>query len=357
MQIKRVAKEIQVGLDRSAWIAYEARPRDLRGENRAVGEKEEGEEEAAGSQAGEKLSQDILKPAWGTIAHPGWSSPSSNDLPNLHYEPVILELPHLIEAKAVSLAPQDPLYDSSFDIDINTPAPPDPLAVELLQRPVYMGLRKYIAHLTTLNMIVPAELGTEFVAVYEQARFAGEALDEVEFRGLLDVFAEVLREMKPLNNDIMEDIHAEEMIVVEQDAPSETSVVAGDAESVLTNETVAHTPRPDIFYTPRPDAYVSDYDSESSVDRGDHKRSPETVHTAPSRPSNPRTTTSASGSTTVSRRRGVHTPSIGSLKMVTSASPTLSAYSGRSAAGSVIRLADARTELDLPYEFVTGGED
>ncbi|KLU89435.1 hypothetical protein MAPG_08406 [Magnaporthiopsis poae ATCC 64411] len=53
------------------------------------------------------------KPVWGEVEHNGWGSPLSPDFPSLEYATVVSELPHLIEAKALTLAPPDPI-DSSF---------------------------------------------------------------------------------------------------------------------------------------------------------------------------------------------------------------------------------------------------
>lgn len=357
----KVVRELKEGLERSAWVAFEGRPRDLRGERERRRSRDGNEKVDAGaSPAGGQLSQENTRPAWGPISHPGWSSPSSPDLPNLHYEPVILELPNLIEAKAVSLAPPDLLYavPSNPEAETDTAPPPDPLAIELLQRPSQMGLRDYISHLTTLSMITPPSLGPEFVIIYEQARFSGEELDEIEFRGLMSIFAEILRNMKPLDASIVEDLHTQEEEMLDDAMVSTSSLASSDEDrrSFVTNETVEHTLLPEMYYTPRPDPYISDPESEDSHSRGG---SPVIVHTAPSRPSAGRTPTTLSPETRASRRRGVRTPSIetlGRIRSNRSGSSKSSAYSGSSVAGSVIRLAEARTELDLPYEFVTQDE-
>lgn len=342
MNLGKVGRVIQNGLNNSAWIAFEARPRDLSAEKsrRGVGRKHRFGRQAMGQQ-----ERECMQPAWGTISHPGWSSPSSPDLPNLHYEPVILELPHLIEAKAVSLAPPDHLCSPELTSEASEPPLPDPLVVELLQRPASMGLRDYIAHLTTLNVITPPELGTEFLTIYEQVRFSGKELYEIQFRGLMSVFAEILRNMAPLASSIVETLHAE----IEEEAT--TSQDSADGQSFATNETVEHTTMPEEWVSARPDVWTS-----SSSDGSEGARSEDgTVHTAPSRPSARRNDSAFSKATRASQRRGVHTPSIGSLRRMRSGT-TSSGYSGISAAGSVIRLAEARAPLDLPYEYVSVDE-
>ncbi|OBT81611.1 hypothetical protein VE02_09370 [Pseudogymnoascus sp. 03VT05] len=119
-------------------------------------------------------------PVWGPIAHAGWSPPTSPDLPNLHYAPVIAELPHLIEAKAVALSG----------------ATAGSLA--LLPRRASAGLREYVGVLLELKVLDAGVPWTEFVGGYEEARFSGRAVGEEEFRGLMGLFAEVLRGVRPL---------------------------------------------------------------------------------------------------------------------------------------------------------------
>jgi hypothetical protein len=154
-------------------------------------------------------------PVWGEIAHGGWSSPSSPDLPNLQYTTVILELPHLIEAKAVSLAPPDTASST-------TPPMPDLRAVELLQRPAAMGLRDYISHLTSLGILSPAIPVTNFLSAYETARFSSQPRTEKEFRELMRLFAEILRGMAPLDPTILDSLDAIESDI-DNDASSTTT--------------------------------------------------------------------------------------------------------------------------------------
>lgn len=323
----------------STVIAYEAHPRNLKDDQTAATEGIGSPSVTAPVQ--ESATQHAV-PVWGTISHPGWSSPSSPDLPNLHYDPVILELPHLIEAKAVSLAPPDLLStppSPNNETDPSDPPLPDAFALELLQRPATMGLRDYVSHLTSLDMIHPPTLCVSFLALYEKARFSDRPLDEAEFRALMHVFAEILRGMTVLSLDIVAERRAEEEVEEDNDAD--------DTDSLRTSATVE--------YTPRPDVYASDSAS-SSI--GSSRRSssprPSRRHGATSSPAYRRTyygrndeVSSSSPLGGSSRRRpagAFHSPSMGSMR-----SHTSSQRSG----GSVIHLSEARGPLDLPYTIVT----
>jgi hypothetical protein len=108
-----VRRVVRAGLARAAAIAYAAHPRDLIAERNANGGRAPPpppelfapgkEPSAVATEAGENA----LNPAFGVIQHPGWTAPSTADLPGVHFPSVIAELPHLLEAKAVSLAPPD----------------------------------------------------------------------------------------------------------------------------------------------------------------------------------------------------------------------------------------------------------
>ncbi|GKT86923.1 sucrase/ferredoxin domain-containing protein [Colletotrichum tofieldiae] len=144
---KKVHEMITADLKRSAAIAYDARPRI---ETSLLGSDMEevlAEKQNSGSSAARKRFQlpTLKKPAtteketgialpprrpvWGEIEHYGWSSPNSIDLPDLQYSTVLSELPNLIEAKALTLAPPDPS-------SLTQPPMLDADAVALLQRPL-----------------------------------------------------------------------------------------------------------------------------------------------------------------------------------------------------------------------------
>ena len=338
-----MGREIKKGLGRSATIAYESHPRDLRDEKAARGVRRRSRlgRTAEGRQSVDTATS--LEPAWGVISHPGWSSPCSPDLPNLHYEPVILELSGLIEAKAVSLAPSDPLSSYEPELSLNqedAEAPiPDPVAVELLQRPASMTLRDYLSHLATVGMLDAEPLASDFLARYEYARYSGEELDEGAFRALMGVFAEILRGMKPLDVAIVDEMRAEMEEAKSSESPNEDEDGYRDADSINTTETVQRTPLPETYST-----------SSSSFSSGSRSGSHGTIHTAPSRPAATRNPSSMSRRS--AKKRSVHQPSVGSLRRMRTDTSS-GGYSARSGAGSVIRLKEAKGPLDLPYVLIT----
>ena len=183
---RRMWKLIEDCKSRSAVAAYLTRPRSRRIELEV-------------SSAGERIST-LLKPEhskekceyepqWGTINHPGWASPAAKETPNLEYDSVIRELLDLVEARAVSLTPlqhhgQDTLTDEEV--------------IEALQRPEIAGMRDYILQLVELDVLDYDHLTVTFLKQYEQARFGPEPLTDLEFRTLMRVFAELLRNMRPL---------------------------------------------------------------------------------------------------------------------------------------------------------------
>lgn len=339
-------------LKRSAVIAYEAHPRNLKDDQATV---TVGIDSSPAIASAEDPASQRAVPVWGIISHPGWSSPSSPDLPNLHYDPVILELPHLIEAKAVSLAPPDPLFTTSspnIETQLSDPPLPDALAVELLQRPATMGLRDYVSHLTSLAMIHPPTLGVSFLALYEKARFSGRPLDEGEFRALMHVFAEILRGMTVLSLDIVAELRAEEKEEERKEEEHTWSDQIGDdsdadgGDSLRTSATVEYTPRPDVY------ASGSASSSIASSRRSSNPLPSPRYHT--SSPSHRPTyyghndeVRSPSPLGRYSRRRRDNTirrPSVASM---------CSLASSQRSGGSVIHLSEARAALDLPYTIVT----
>lgn len=329
---KRVRRLIAEGLKKSAMIAYRAHPRDLSDEQRP-------EESSHGARDNPPAAKSV--PVWGIVSHPGWSSPSSPDLPNLHYDSVIHELAHLIEAKAVSLAP--PESTPITPTEAASP-PPDSFTVELLQRPATMGLRDYIWHLTSLGMIHPSSLGDDFLSIYEKARFSNRPLDEVEFRALMHLFAAILRGMTTLNPDTIPELRAEQ-------APPPTSDLASslsdntNRSSIDSSATVEYTPQPHLSsFSPNEFPPSSSAPPSRSASRS-------TAHTAASRPgpdhrsSQPRST---SRRDSLRLRLRLQNPSSTSLRSLQSNASSARSYES---SGSVIRLAEAREPLDLPYVF------
>ncbi|KAI9714327.1 MAG: hypothetical protein M1820_000288 [Bogoriella megaspora] len=216
---KNVRRMIVNALQRSQLIAWDSRPRDVRLDRQPTGKKVPehrpgtAERTLSTFKRRSQLHDTVIpitpsKPPWGTVAHPGWSSPSSDDLPDLQFTTVISEFANLIEAKAVSLAPseiddgllQSPSYgDSQFS---------DPQVVAVLQRPPAMDLRGYLSHLSGLGIIDPPELGAEFLALYEYARFSSMSLTEQQFRTLMDLFTGILTCMGSVDPQIMLDLQS-----------------------------------------------------------------------------------------------------------------------------------------------------
>ncbi|MCJ1374986.1 hypothetical protein MMC20_006219 [Loxospora ochrophaea] len=352
----RVRRLIVDGLAKSAVIAYETHPRDLKDDEEAINvlptvsalNHNSNHPEAHRNGVSSKV------PPWGTISHPGWSSPSSLDLPNLQYTPVILELPHLIEAKAVSLAPPDPLSipppsPQTTEEPPETPLP-SALAVDLLQRPATMGLRDYFSHLSSLGVIGSPAPSTQFLALYERARFSDCALPERDFRTLMSLFADILRGMTELDPALVASLRAAE----EDDDTNSLSSSSGskslDSSGTVEHNTPFHTPLllqgdpvfDNAFARPSPRSATSRSGSEG------------TVHTSRSRLGAGRRASSSRALRSERKRSRRSTPrrvpSANSLQRVqTAASSTGSQRSG----GSVIRLAEAKTPLDLPYTITT----
>ncbi|MCJ1401505.1 hypothetical protein MMC11_004719 [Xylographa trunciseda] len=346
---KSVRRMIIKGIQRSASIAYDAHPRDLRQDFPAPTNRET----SSRPTTADTQPRTTPTPIWGIISHPGWSSPSSPDLPNLHFLPVILELPHLIEAKAVSLAPSDPLYipPSNPDHPSLTAIPlPDALVVELLRRPSMMGLRDYISHLSSLSLIQPPALGPMFLTGYEHARFSDKALTETQFRQLMSIFAEILRGMKDLDPAIITNLHAEEESESDSESKSETSV---EACSLGSTDTVEHTP----FHTPMP--YNGSFDAPQlhhEASEGSLAGSEGTVRTAPSRMRRTRDPSRGTGSAR-SRRQTTSALRMTSSNSLQKVQTNRSSTSSQRSGGSVIRLAENAGPLDLPYVITAGMED
>jgi hypothetical protein len=198
--------------ERSAIIAWDSKPRDVCNEIKSHGE--ESRERSVHTQ---KRTKTIIPPetaqnAWGEIFHPGWSSPVSEDLTNLHYHDVIVELPNLIEAKAVSLSPPDPtLIDGTI---------PDARGVALLRRPLNMGLREYLTRLASLDLVNPLDVGTNFLSLYEYARFSASPLTEPQFRELMSTFAALLAGMTTLDIHLVESLFGGNSSSVTSTSPS-----------------------------------------------------------------------------------------------------------------------------------------
>jgi hypothetical protein len=234
-----VRRLIVEGLARSALVAYEARPRyiDEDEDERELPHQHHSTHHHHYHHHHHELIPQSSHPnheTWAHITHPGWSSPSSPDLPNLDYESVIAELPNLIEAKAVSLAPPDPFQTPNPNAPSTSRLPtPDPRVVEVLQRPSTMGLRDYMSYLSTLSLINPPTLATDFLSLYEQARFSGQPLPEPSFRTMMQIFAEILRGMKALDPSILAELQESESSI---DDNLESKDCDGDSYTSFSSE-------------------------------------------------------------------------------------------------------------------------
>ncbi|KAK3724804.1 hypothetical protein LTR37_000852 [Vermiconidia calcicola] len=190
--VRRLVKE---GFERSAVVAWESRPRDLapevatQAEPRGMLSLESAKLGPGVVVVGKEIPVDPARPPWGHVRHAGWSSPSQMDseTPNLQFANVIAEMPNLIEAKAVSLAPVDPLTTPS-----NGPPMADPVVAEVLRRSETMGMRDYLTQLSYLGLVNPQHIGRNFLQQYEKARFGGSAIAEQAFQNLMAAFADLL---------------------------------------------------------------------------------------------------------------------------------------------------------------------
>jgi hypothetical protein len=194
---RKVHRMIVKQWERSAIVAWDSRPRDVREELA----KAEEQDDTLPKSAKERMiiQPDKANAAWGYISHPGWSSPASDELPNLEYWRVFIELPNLIEAKAVSLAPPDPTYLQMISLTSGAGSIPDARIVALLQRPSTCGLREYLERLTSFGLINPRSLCDTFVTQYENARFSTSSLTESQFAALMSTFSALLTGMTGLD--------------------------------------------------------------------------------------------------------------------------------------------------------------
>jgi hypothetical protein len=332
---KKVRKMIVAQLNRSATIAWDSRPRIPQelaaivsdpGNKDAIAVSAEDEletKEAHGLfhrlQKTEENCQLVTisppRPVWGEISHNGWSSPTSPDLPSLQYTTVILELPHLIEAKAVSLAPVHP--------ETNLP---DAQAVEVLQRPSTMGLRDYFGQLSSVGVLKEHSVATEFLFEYEYARFSGRPLSEQQFRGLMGHFAELLRNMDTLSPDVLAslEIGLEESDI--DDDGSSTTPITPPSRSLASSRS------------------VSSHKGTIRTARSRHtdttpSKQPQKFSTAPATPRSRKRVISRSPSmNTFAQSRRPYTGDGSSSESLRSTSQ-----------GSVIKLSRSNTEGGLPY--------
>jgi hypothetical protein len=362
---KGVRRMVMKELRRSAIVAWDSRPRDLRREEEEAlentsrpGTAESRKEKERAHKKKKKsdhhgLESTILSvtadsPPWGHVSHPGWATPSSSDLPNLQYWSVICELPNLIEAKAVSLAPLDPaVEDANLQYPGNAPPLPDAQIVTLLQRPRTMGLRDYLARLADFGLLNPPSLGATFLAQYEYARFSTASLAEPEFRTIMAIFANILNGMTELDPDVIEEARAQSI------ASDTRSLAPTESDTSSSASSQSHVPyRTPLLERQRPASTYSDSSR-------DETPSPQTARTAPSRQQQrspglfdvPRTPSQRSVSETGSvliHHAEARSPS--------TLHPNSSSSSSLRSARSVIRLYPSPGQGELPYQYTIDGD-
>lgn len=206
--VKKVRSLIVAQLERSAIIAWEAKPRDIRGEiafaqKEGLTTKQETNESVEVNTIGTIVPVEIENPPWGNVQHLGWTPPS--DAPaelqsNLQFEVVIAELPNLLEARAVSLAPIVRHREGTS---------PDPRFVEILRRQEKMGLREYLTQLSYLRLIDLDGEGRELLTRYERARFSGTPISYDDFKDLMLAFGNVMDSMQQVDPAISKEIQAQ----------------------------------------------------------------------------------------------------------------------------------------------------
>lgn len=334
---KKVHKMIVKQWKRSAIVAWDSRPRDVREEMlHEVDMHGENTERhgLAGWRKGHAKEITILEPhaaaaVWGYISHPGWSSPASDNLPNLEYYRVFIELPNLIEAKAVSLAPPDPIFLQNELMGSDLEPVPDARIVALLQRPSTLGLRDYVDKLGSFNLINPPEAAEAFLAQYELARFSTGSLSERQFQNLMATFSALLTGMTGLDPAVIE-------------PELEGSSSSSSLRSFPASETSSH------LRVKRLSAFSAGMDSRRTS-RYSHVRSNSTgtVHTALSRAKTPQPLyRMPSEISLASQPESVTRSRIGDELLHSSSNLSLRSN------GSVIRLHPSPGPDDEPYEYV-----
>ncbi|EKG13237.1 sucrase/ferredoxin domain containing protein [Macrophomina phaseolina MS6] len=348
---KHIRRMIVKGFERSALIAWDSRPRDVRLELR---DEREGSTAPSHERSLKKKgrSHDVTAipvdpemPPWGHISHPGWASPAMDGVPNLQFCNVIAELPNLIEAKAVSLAPPDPAFAFHMSLD-GVPVMPDARIVALLQRPSAMGLRDYLGHLSSFGLINPPELGTAFIMRYEYARFSTQPITEVQFQELMAMFAEILTGMTELAPELVAEL--------QHDDYSSSSDTASLAPSQISSTSGSSTGSAIHYKTPRTMPYAESVYTRSTTSTAEMSESNGTLRTAPSHFYDyssenvpvPRTPSIASQHSS-SRSTPMPRTAYSAIPPSTANSSTSSLRSAR----SVIRLTPNPGPGELPYYF------
>jgi len=267
-----VHRLIKYGLDRSAAVAYDARPRirqppleaavtdESRGTDTRISQDGDIEKRStsryffrlrrSATVEEEEDTRVVLpphEPVSNEVEQLGWGSPISPDLADIQYSTVFLEFPNLIEAKALTLAP--PMPQTEPDVAEGNPPMLDPDVVALLHRPLSMSLRDYVGHLSSLRVLKFTPTVSEFLTCYEAARFSTRPISNADFRHLMHLFAEVLRSMRPLNPDHLDDSSSSSYFTSSGSYSSsdaslrpQTSSSSGSSRVTIPRRTLARTP-------------------------------------------------------------------------------------------------------------------
>ena len=354
-----VRKMIVASLSRSAAIAFASRPRIARpevpGSRENQAEKEEEHKEprrrkyhllglgkTATVEEEMGISLPPYRPVWGEIENFGWASPESPDLPNLQYSTVVSELPNLIEAKALTLAPRDPTSQTD-------PPSLDPQAVGLLQRPVSMGLRDYLVHLAELGVLPSSPLTADFTAMYEHARFSTSMISNARFRELMHHFAEILRSMEPLDPAVLDPTDDEGPTSSESDFDNDAP-----AEAVPETPKSTRSRSSSVDTGPKPGSASTSSDGSRVIRRpalparNSSTNTWQLYRTAPTTPKSRRTGVSLSRSSSASTSANSFAQTRQPFPASRASSTSLQSAAS-STPGSVIRLSERRDATTLPY--------
>lgn len=357
---KSVRDVIAYGLSRSAAIAFESRPRVLParpptanvdregdGENKKERKKTLGIFPLKKATTVEERMGITLPPhmaVWGEIEHNGWASPNSPDLPNLQYSTVIQELPNLIEAKALTLAP--PSTEPGLG-----QATLDPVAIQLLERQGNLGLRQYLAHLAQLGVLPASRTTANFLTAYEYARYSTRPISNARFRELMHLFAEILRTMQPLDPQML----------LSADEGSSISTGSDDIDDHAPRESSPSTPRSrqSSLHRQRSNATTSSNASSNAsqirrpvlnIRHSSQGTWAGTYRTAPTTPKSKRAAVTPSPKSSVNSFAQTRAPYVvGAEVSSSSSSSQVSVRSVVSSGGSVIRLSEGAGVGELPY--------
>ncbi|KXJ96317.1 hypothetical protein Micbo1qcDRAFT_154838 [Microdochium bolleyi] len=382
---KDVREMIMSGLGRSAVVAWAARPKvtSLMDQQLAGEQVKDTEDELDITVTAEKppvhhksfralrlrkrrtteqklgIDLPVLQPVWGHIEHNGWASPNSPDLPNLQYSTVLAELPNLIEAKAIAQAP--PSHDNPDEL-----LALDPEAVELLALQQSMSMRDYVLHLVELGVLSMSQDTAAFLDIYERTRFSARPMSEDTFRQLMHLFAELLRSMQPLDLSVL---YASSTSLDDDGEGYEYTDDDGHIDDDAPQDTRPTTPARSIrSYQSSVESRVSPHhltvagyqQRPRTPQQGDHLQRPhQHFRTAPTTPrsrlgratSNQSFNTASTSGRSFAQTKRPYPASQSSSSM--SNGSLRSGASGHGSAssqtGSVIRLATADDEGDLPY--------